>query len=125
MGEYLYSARGVQSAAISDYFIRFLNLDPNDYNSTFLYEVFSEKWGNYFYQVRPAFGLRAFGGMYVKDRMLDSPHENLVSLPLYAKMAGISVSEVEFETAILNLKPEYNTDQFFVDELERATFSPI
>ena len=49
MGEYLYSAPGTQSAAISDFFMNLLNLDPKDFDSTFLYEIYSEKWGKFFY----------------------------------------------------------------------------
>lgn len=112
MGEFLYSKRGAQSAGISHFFMDKLNLNPNNYNSTFLYEIFSKKWGDRYFEVRPGMGLLVFGGSYVKDRMLDSAHETLVSVPLYCKLAGISVSEVEFETVSFRLKPEYNEIDF-------------
>lgn len=71
--------------------------------------------------MRTGFGLRAFSNIYVKDRMIDSPHETVVSIPLYCKLAGISVSEVEFEQAVLQMKPEYNNIDFFKNEI-LATF---
>jgi hypothetical protein len=74
-----------------------MNLWPNSEDSSFIYDVFSEKWGNRYYEVRPAVGLEVFGGLYFKDRMVDSPHETFVSIPLYCKLAGISISEVEYE----------------------------
>jgi len=46
IGEFLYSARGSQSAGISEYFMNKYALDPNDLDSTFLYDVYSEKWAN-------------------------------------------------------------------------------
>ena len=75
--------------------------------------------------MRPAFALKIFGETYVKDRMLNSPHESLVSIPLYAKLAGISVSEVEIEFATIRLKPEYNTREFIQTKLLKETLNPM
>jgi hypothetical protein len=70
--------------------------------------------------MRAAFGLKTFSNIAVKDRMLNSPHDNVVSIPLYCALAGISVSEVEFEQAVIQMKPEYNNPQFFKEEIEVA-----
>lgn len=60
LGEYLYSAEGYQTAGISGYNLKNLNLDPKDKESRFLLDVYSEKYGNKFYEMRPAFALQAF-----------------------------------------------------------------
>ena len=104
----------------------------DNFNSTFLFEVFSEKWGNRYYELRPGIGLEIYGGINVKDRMLDSPHETLVSIPLYCKMAGISVGEVEYETTFIRVKPEYSYIDFhkkeflktFLDQQNDFDFAP-
>lgn len=68
MGQFLYSARGSQSAGISQFYMEDYSLDPNDLDSTFIYDVSSEKWGNFYYHMRPGFALTAFGGDLFKDR---------------------------------------------------------
>jgi len=127
IGEFLYSARGAQSAGISEYFMNKYALDPNDLDSTFLYDVYSEKWGNKYYEVRPGFGVSVFGGLMVKDVMLASEHDTLVSIPLFCKMGGISLNELEYETVHFKVKWYWNhilyiRDKFFGD-YQNATSS--
>lgn len=44
--------------------------------------------------------------------MLTKAHDALVSVPMYCKMSGISVNEVDYELVIIKLKPEYNYHEF-------------
>lgn len=86
-----------------------MNLDAHDIDSRFLFDVYSERWGNRFYEMRPAFSMSIFGGHEFKDSMLAHDHDAIVQIPLYAKLAGISVNQIDYETYIVKLKPEYNT----------------
>lgn len=90
-------------------------LDPNDLDSTFLYDIYSEKWGNKFYQMRAGFGLEVFGGENFKDILLGGDHDSIVSLPLYCQMGGISLNELEYEQINIRLKPEYNNREWIRD----------
>ena len=78
LGEQLYSARGSQSAGVSKYIYDQLNLDVNDLDSRFLFDVYSSRWGNKFYEMRPAFSLSIFGGNEFKDSMLNIDHDAVV-----------------------------------------------
>ena len=68
--EDLYSARGSQSAIVSEYTRKNLALDRDDIDSRFLLETFSNKWCNKFFEVRPQSAASMFGGFHVKDTML-------------------------------------------------------
>lgn len=112
LGEQLYSARGSQSAGISEYHRKNLNLDVNEVDSRFIFDIHSRKWGNKFFEMRPAFSLSSFGGLEMKENYLQHHHDAIVSLPLYCKIAGISLNEIDFETIVLKLKPEFNTAEW-------------
>jgi hypothetical protein len=88
------------------------SFDPNNMNSTFIYDVYSELWGNHYYEVRPAMSFSVFGGFTFKDVMMGSDHDSLVSVPMYCKMAGISVNEVEYESVKIKIKWYYNHIDF-------------
>ncbi len=104
MGEQLYSARGSQSAGISEYWRTTLNLDVFENDSTFIVDILSKKYGNRFFELRPAFSLT---GMMQYDfkRTLFHEQDIVVSIPLFCKMAGISINELEYEQFNLKLKP--------------------
>jgi len=70
MTEDLYSARGSQSAIVSEWVRKNLGLDREDIDSRFLLETFSNKWGNKFYEIRPQSAVAMFGSFHVKDTML-------------------------------------------------------
>ena len=108
----LYSARGSQSAGIGEYYRSRLNLEVNDPDSTFLLDVHSQKWGNRFFELRPAFSLSAFMDHHLRSVLQQVDHDILVSLPLYSKIAGISLNEIEIEQYNIKLKPEYNNKDF-------------
>ena len=108
----LYSARGSQSAGVSEHYRNLLNLDVNDAESTFLLDIYSRKWGNRFFELRPAFSLNQIMDHQVKDVLNLHDHDILVSFPLYSKIAGISMNEIEIEQYNIKLKPEYNTKDF-------------
>lgn len=110
--EELYSARGSQSAIVSEWVRRNLGLDSEDTDSRFLLETFSNKWGNKFFEVRPQSAVSMFGGFHVKDAMLQVAHDVLVSIPLYCKIAGMSMNEIEYENYYVKLKPEYSDGEF-------------
>jgi len=114
LGEQLYSAAGSQSAGISEYYRKYMNLDPNSKDSRFLIDVFSKRWGNQFFELRPAFSLSRFGLFEFKESFVLQNHDVIVSIPLYCKMAGISISEIDYEDIRIRLKPEYNTKEFIL-----------
>jgi hypothetical protein len=70
LGEQLYSEEGLHSVGVSKYIYDQLNLDLSDKDSGLLLDVHSEKWGNKFYELMPAFSLSIFGGLEFKDSML-------------------------------------------------------
>ena len=53
---------------ISEYIRRKLNLVIGDEESRFLLETFSNKWGNKFYEMLPAFSLSYVGDFRVEDK---------------------------------------------------------
>jgi len=116
VGEYLYSRKGYQSAGISELSRRLLNLDPLDRESKFLFDVYSEKYGNKFYEMHPGFSISAFSAFQLKELMLTYDHDTIVSVPMFCKMSGISVNEVDYEQVVIKLKPEYNNEKF-LDEI--------
>jgi hypothetical protein len=48
----------------------------------------------------------------MKDSFVMQYHDILVSTPLFCKMAGISLSEMDYEEIRVRLKPEYNNFEF-------------
>ena len=118
LGEQLYSARGSQSAGISKYIYDQLNLDVNDVESRFMFDVYSNRRGSNFYELRPAFSMSIFGRHEFKDSMVNIDHDSIVSLPLYCKLAGIAVNEIDYESYVLKLKPEYNNVEW-IDQFNR------
>ena len=64
-----------------------------------------------------AYALSLFGSFEMKDKMLTNDHHALVSIPMYSKMAGISVNEVTYENYVARLKPEYNNKKFITEVL--------
>lgn len=108
----LYSAQGSQSAGVSEHYRNLLGLDVNDKESTFLLDIYSRKWGTRFFELRPSFSLNQIMDHQVKDVLNLHDHDILVSLPLYCKIAGISLNEIEFEQYNIKLKPEYNNKDF-------------
>jgi ABC-type lipoprotein release transport system permease subunit len=44
--------------------------------------------------------------------MLTKDHDSIVSVPMYCKMSGISVNEVDYELLVIKLKPEYDNKKF-------------
>jgi hypothetical protein len=63
--------------------------------------------------MRPSASVSMFGSFEMKDIKLKNSHETLVSIPLYCKMAGLSMNEIEYHSYIARLKPEFNSDTFF------------
>jgi hypothetical protein len=81
--ENLYSVKGENSAGISEYTRKLLNLDVNDPDQTFLITTKSKKWGNYFYELFPSFSVQIFGSFEIKDIQVQNPHDVITSIPLY------------------------------------------
>jgi hypothetical protein len=84
-------------------------LDPSDKESRFLYDVYSEKYGNKFYEMHPGFSMSGFSSFQLKELMLTKDHDSIVSVPMFCKMSGISVNEVDYELLVVKLKPEYDS----------------
>ena len=124
IGEYLYSREGYQSAGISEHSRKRLNLDPTDPSSRFLFDVYSEKYGNKFYEMTPAVSISGFSSFQLKEIMLTKEHDSLVSVPMYCKMSGISVNEIDYELVVIKLKPEYDNRKF-LDKFYGEFFSMI
>lgn len=110
--EDLYSAAGVQSAILSEFTRRELGLDINDVDSKFLIETISSKWGNKYFEVRPSSSLNLFASFYFKETSVGRAHDMMVSLPLFCKITGLSMNELEYKNYFVQLKPEYTTDAF-------------
>lgn len=108
IGEQLYSAKGAQSAGISEYIRGKLDLDINREDDTFIVETKSNKWGNRFFELQLAWAVSQFGNFQLRDHRMNQAHDMLVSIPLYCKIAGISMNEIYFEEYYIKLKPEYN-----------------
>lgn len=83
----------------------YIDLNPNKDESRFLYDIYSAKWGNRFFEMRPAFSMNMFSGNVISETMQINDHDSIVSVPLYAKMSGISVSEVKYESLSIQLYP--------------------
>jgi hypothetical protein len=81
--ENLYSVKGENSAGISEYTRKLLNLEVNDPDQTFLITTKSKKWGNYFYELFPSFSVQIFGSFEIKDIQVQNPHDVITSIPLY------------------------------------------
>lgn len=56
--------------------------------------------------------------------MLNNAHDVFVSIPLYCKMAGISMNELDFESYTVKLKPEYNNYEW-IENTFNANFHRI
>lgn len=124
--EDLYSTRGIQSAIVGDYFRNSFNLDPTNIDSKFLIETQHKRRGNHFFEVRPLASANRLGVLELKDTFVHINNPDvLVSLPLFCKMTGLSMSEVAFQEYIVKLKHEYNHWDWLVklgsefDELRR------
>jgi hypothetical protein len=109
ISQQLYSPRGSQSAIISEWAKNNLDLDQE---SVFLIETFSNKWGNKYFQLRPSAAVSLFGGFPMPAAKLQVDPDVLVSIPLYCKITGLSMSEIEYDTYYVKLKPEYNHKKF-------------
>jgi len=48
----------------------------------------------------------------MKENRIQQDHDAIISVPLYAKMLGISVSEVEYQFLKIKFKPQYRTYEF-------------
>jgi len=84
------------------------NFDPNDESHTHVFDVYSEKWGNEYYEMRPGIGFSMFGPDEFKDLMITSDHDSIVSIPMYCKMTGLSLSEIEYESIRFKIHWYYN-----------------
>ena len=91
------------------------NLDPNDGNATHILDIYSEKWGNQYYELRPGIGFGLFGAIEFKNKLLTTDHDTIVSIPMYCKMTGLSLNEIEYEYIKLRLNWNYNHIDFFRD----------
>lgn len=119
----LYSPRGVQSVAVSELKRKKLSLDSNDIDSKLLLESISNKWGTKYFELRPLYALRMLLFLEVKETEFGSNHDFFLSIPTYCKLTGMSMSEVDWDKYILNVKQEYNNNNFlnhFSDDLRQT-----
>ena len=91
------------------------NLDPNDHSLTHVFDVYSEKWGNQYFEMRPGIGFSIFGSDEFKELMITSDHDSIVSIPMYCKITGLSLNEIEFESIKLKIHWYYNHLDFMKD----------
>ena len=56
--------------------------------------------------------MRFLGDFRVQDTHIGIDHDVLVSLPLYCKIGGISMNEIDYEGYHLRLKPLYNNPEW-------------
>lgn len=89
-----------------------MNLDIDDEDSRFLLHSHSTKWGNKIYEMRPMYSLDSFGILQFKNVQLLIDHDVITSIPLFAKVQGASVSELEYERMQVRVKSEYNNKDF-------------
>lgn len=114
-GEQLFSSKGSQSAIISEFNRRHLNLDvasaTDPHSAVFLLEVFSERWGNKFYEMRTLAASDGLSSMEMRTQKFQHDQDVLVSLPLFAIMSGISVNEINFAEYNVRVKEEFVTKE--------------
>ena len=48
----------------------------------------------------------------MKDLLVGTDQDTLVSIPLFCKITGLSMNEIEYGVYNVKLKPEYNTRDF-------------
>lgn len=122
--EHLYSADGSSlSAIISDYDRRIFKMDLDDpSHQVFVLDVNSHKWGNRFFKLQAVAASGSMSNYQFRSVRFDTDQDLLVSLPIYAIMAGISVNEINFEAYNLRIKEEFvvkETLWHFCDEFHR------
>lgn len=83
-------------------------MDVNDINhQVLLLDVKSNNWGNRFYELRTLLTCDILAGLEFRAQRLDIAQDIIVSVPMYAIMAGISVNEINFEAYHVRVKPDY------------------
>jgi len=107
-GEQLYSPKGSQSAIVSEHNRHRLKLEIDDFeHSVFLLDVYSHKWGNKFFELRNIMAADSMSTLELRNCKIDNDQDVIVSIPMYAIMAGVSINELNFETYNLRVKEEF------------------
>jgi hypothetical protein len=65
--------------------------------------------------MRPGIGFSILGPDEFKNRLITYDHDSIVSIPMYCKMTGLSLSEIEYESIRFKIRPQYNNVDFIRD----------
>lgn len=87
--------------------------DPEDVEQLYLLDVQSKKWGDRFYEMRMLNSFNLFSHFEIRDVVTAHDLDMILPLPAYAMMAGVSVSELDYERINIKVKPEYSNKEFF------------
>lgn len=77
--------------------------------------MLSKKWGDRFYEMRMLMSFSLFSHFEIRDVITHMDLDMILPLPIYAAIAGVSVSELDYERINLRVKPEYHSRQFYKD----------
>lgn len=77
-------------------------------------EVNSNKWGNRIYEMQLTASSDGLSFYEFRDTRYELHPDIMVSMPIFAIMAGVSVGEINYDAYVIRVKPEYaNKDQIF------------
>lgn len=65
--------------------------------------------------MRPGIGFSIFGPDELKGKLIFNDHDSVVSIPMYCKMTGLSLSEIEYESIRFKIHSQYNNIDFVRD----------